>query len=43
VNHWPFILAAYAVTLLGTAGVALWSWAAMRRAEADAGALRRER
>jgi hypothetical protein len=43
VNHWPFIIAAYAVTLLGTAGVALWSWSAMRRAEADADALRRER
>ena len=34
-NHWPFVLAAYAVTLIATAGLALWSWAAMRRAEAD--------
>ncbi|HZG45845.1 MAG TPA: heme exporter protein CcmD [Allosphingosinicella sp.] len=42
-NHWPFIIAAYAVTIFGTAGVALWSWSAMRRAEADADALRRER
>ncbi len=42
-NHWPFIIAAYALTLLGTAGVTAWSWAAMRRAEADADALRREK
>ena len=41
-NHWPFIIAAYALTLLGTLGVTLWSWTAMRRAEADADALRRE-
>ena len=41
-SHWPFIIGAYAVTLLGTAGLALWSWAGMRRAEADAEALRRE-
>ena len=41
-NHWPFIIAAYALTLLGTAAVALWSWAAMRRAEAEAAALRRD-
>jgi hypothetical protein len=43
VSHWPFIIGAYAVTLLGTAGLALWSWAAMRRAEADAEALRKDR
>ena len=42
-NHWPFIIAAYALTLIGTAGLALWSWSAMRRAEAEAEALRRER
>ena len=42
-SHWPFIIGAYAVTLLGTAGLALWSWAAMRRAEADAEALRKDR
>ncbi len=40
-NHWPFIIAAYALTILGTLGVTLWSWAAMRRAEADAEALGR--
>ena len=42
-NHWPFILAAYALSLVGTIGVTLWSWSAMRRAEAEAEALRRER
>ncbi len=35
-NHWSFVIGAYAVTLLGTVGVALWSWTAMRRAERDA-------
>ena len=42
-THWPFILGAYAFALLGTIGVTLWSWLAMRRAEADAEAVRRER
>ena len=42
-NHWPFIIGAYALTLLGTLGVTFWSWSAMRRAEADAEALRRDR
>jgi hypothetical protein len=43
VNHWPFILGAYALTLLGTIGLTAWSWRDMRRAEADAEALRRDR
>jgi len=38
-SHWPFIIAAYALTALGTLGVALWSWLAMRRAEAEAARL----
>ncbi len=42
-NHWFFVIAAYAVTIVGTAGVTLWSWSAMRRAEADADALGRPR
>ena len=42
-SHWPFIIAAYGLTLLGTLGVTFWSWSAMRRAEADAEALRRDR
>jgi hypothetical protein len=33
VNPWPFVTAAYAVTLTGTAALALASWIAMRRAE----------
>jgi hypothetical protein len=32
-NPWPFVAAAYGVTLLGAALVALLSWRAMRRAE----------
>ncbi len=32
-NPWPFVTAAYAVTLLGAAAVVLWSWIAMRKAE----------
>jgi hypothetical protein len=43
VNHWPFILAAYGLTLVGAVGVTLWSWSAMRRAEAEVDALRRDR
>jgi hypothetical protein len=43
VNHWPFILGAYGLTILGTLGVTLWSWSAMRRAETEADALRGER
>ena len=39
-NHWPFIAAAYAVTLFGTLGVTGWAFAAMRRAERRADALK---
>jgi hypothetical protein len=42
-NHWAFVTAAYAVTLLGTGGLSLWAWLSMRRAEAAAESLRRER
>jgi hypothetical protein len=42
-NHWPFILAAYGVTVGGTAALALWSHVVMRRAEAAADALRGRR
>jgi hypothetical protein len=38
-NHWAFVSAAYAVVTLGSAGIALLSWRAMRRAEAAADAL----
>ncbi len=39
VDPWPFIIAAYALTILGTLAVTLWSWRTMRKAERDAGAL----
>ena len=42
-SHWPFIIGAYVLTILGTLGVTAWSWNAMRRAEADANALKRDR
>jgi hypothetical protein len=35
-NHWPFIVAAYALTALGTVGVVAISYWAMRRAEGKA-------
>jgi hypothetical protein len=40
-NPWPFIIGAYAVTILGVLILSLWSWIAMRRAEADAENLRK--
>lgn len=39
-NHWPFILAAYAVVTAGVGGLSLASWLAMRSAERAAEALR---
>ena len=39
IDAWPFIIAAYAIGLLGTLALTLWSWRAMRRAERDAEAL----
>lgn len=39
-NHWPFILAAYAVVTIGIGGLSLASWLAMRKAERAADALR---
>ena len=42
-NHWPFILAAYGVTILGTVGLTFRSWTAMRSAEKDAEAVGRPR
>jgi len=40
-NHWPFIVAAYAISIAGTLGVVAASFAAMRRAEKQADALTR--
>lgn len=39
-SHWPFIAGAYAVSLLATLGLTAWSFAAMRRAEREADALK---
>ena len=41
-NHWPFILGAYAITLAAVIALTGWSWAAMRRAEGDAAKLGRD-
>ncbi|WP_281063728.1 hypothetical protein [Sphingomonas sp. LaA6.9] len=41
-NHWPFIIAAYALTIAGTFGVVAWAWASMRKAERLSDELRRD-
>ena len=38
-NPWPFVIAAYAITIGFTAALLLWSWRSMRAAEAAANAL----
>ena len=40
-NPWPFVTAAYALTLLATAVLVLLSWRSMRKAEAAAEQLRK--
>ena len=40
-NHWTFVTAAYAVTILAVAALILWAFASMRRAEAAADRLRK--
>ena len=35
-NAWPFVVAAYAIAVVGTLALTGWSWASMRRAEAAA-------
>jgi hypothetical protein len=42
-NPWPFVIAAYAVALLATAAVTVWSLADMRRSEREAEKLGRAR
>lgn len=42
-NAWPFVIAAYALAIAGTLALTAWSYAVMRRAEAEAEALRQER
>ena len=41
-NPWPFVIAAYGVTIAATAALILWSFASMRRAEARIEDLRRK-
>lgn len=38
-NPWPFVIGAYAIAILATFVLTVASWAAMRRAEAEADAL----
>ena len=40
-NPWPFVTAAYALTLLATAALVLLSWRSMRKVEAAAEHLRK--
>lgn len=40
-SQWTYVLAAYALSLAGTAWLLATSWAAARRAERDADALDR--
>ncbi len=39
-NPWPYILAAYVITLGGAAAIGFWAWSAMRRAERGVDELR---
>jgi hypothetical protein len=39
IDPWPFIVAAYAIAILGTLVLTFWSWRAMRKAERAAAAL----
>jgi hypothetical protein len=41
-NHWAYVVAAYAVAIVLTAGMTLWAFASMRRAERTVEALRRD-
>lgn len=40
-DQWHFVLAAYAIGIVGTLAVVGWSWLAMRRAEARRDRIRR--
>jgi hypothetical protein len=42
-SHWSFVTAAYAIALLATAGLLAWAFASMRKAEAAAEELKRQR
>lgn len=36
---WTLIISSYVLTIVGTLGLTLWSWLAMRSAETEAGRL----
>jgi len=36
-DPWPFVIAAYALTLAGTAATSIWAWRAAQSAERRAG------
>ena len=40
-NQWTFVLAAYALVTLATAGLIAWAWRSMHIAEADVDAVKR--
>ena len=40
-NHWSFVIAAYAVAVLAVTALLLWAYGSMRRSEAAADKLRR--
>jgi hypothetical protein len=42
-NHWAFVTAAYAVTLIATAALLAWAYTSMHRAEAEADKLRADK
>jgi hypothetical protein len=39
-NPWPFVIAAYGITIIGTVLVSIWAWRAAMTAEKRADALR---
>tara|TARA_B100000378_G_scaffold90383_1_gene71449 strand:- start:6455 stop:6628 length:174 start_codon:yes stop_codon:yes gene_type:complete len=39
-DHWPFVIACYAIGIAGTLAMAGWSWLSMRRAEKRRDAIR---
>jgi hypothetical protein len=41
-SPWPFVIAAYAVAVSGTAALVLWAYGTMRRAESAAEVLKRK-
>jgi hypothetical protein len=43
VSNWPFVVAAYVVTFACSGALAAWAWLSMRKAEAAADALRKDK